>query len=173
MDEQSEKNPAPFLHVCLTVPDIDASIRFYTHGLGFVAAAGKFGRGGPELHPDGFEAMFLRNDGFFLELVSFDNGAVGPERIPMRHYGFQHFAFQVEDAAAALARARKYGGGPGRSEPVTLTYKSDSVAVPVTLAFCTDPSGNSIELVEHPNQSVAYRHATTLSASELGWASER
>ncbi|MEO3760147.1 VOC family protein [Mycobacterium sp. B14F4] len=128
-------------HVGLRVRDLDASLRFYG-ALGFTeakrltlpdeVAGGLLGLA----PPIGFEAVYLRNDAFVLQLLTF-SGYPAPEE-PERDMvgaGLTHLSIAVDDMAAAQAAATAAGGAV--------------VADPGGGFACLlrDPGGQLIELV--------------------------
>lgn len=103
-------------HVGLRVRDLDASKRFF-EALGFteakrLALPDKISAGLlPLTPPIGFEAIYLANDGFVLQLLSF-SGHPAPEE-PERTMvgaGLTHFSMAVDDMAETLAAVRRAGG---------------------------------------------------------------
>lgn len=175
-------NESAFLHVGVTVPDLDSAVAFYVKVLGFRPAPARFTSSGPQAAQlSGYaargdedpthEVAFLRKGGFFLELVTFRTGEPGPERIPMKHYGFQHLALSVLDVDATLALAEEHGGQRVPERRIQLALGDDAASI--TIAFCADPAGNLIELVGHPDQAAADLQSAALGLKELGWASDR
>jgi catechol 2,3-dioxygenase-like lactoylglutathione lyase family enzyme len=172
-------NPSALLHLAVTVPDLEKSVRFYTEVLGFVAAPDVFRGGGPDHPADGrlngladlgenprLVGRFLCKGTFFLELVQLETGEYGPQRIPMKHYAYEHLAFRVDDVEKTLKLAEQFGGTvlPKRRVSVATT-----VDVPITIAFCTDPSGNELEIIEHKSQELADKQSESLHLKALGW----
>jgi catechol 2,3-dioxygenase-like lactoylglutathione lyase family enzyme len=172
-------NESALLHLAVTVPDLEKSVAFYTEVLGFVAAPDVFEGGGPTRPSDGvlnglaeigenpkLVGRFLRKGTFFLELVQLETGEFGPARIPMKHYGYEHLALRVDDVDATLKLVEQFGGKvlPKRRVSVATT-----VDAPITIAFCTDPSGNELEIIEHKSQELADMQSASLHLKELGW----
>lgn len=159
------------LHLCLTVPDLDAAAEFYTNVLGFVAAPNRFTGSGPDADAasgyaargeDGsHEGLFLNKGEFFLEIAQMADGEQGPERLPMKHYGLQLLAFHVRDLEHILTLVEQYGGR--RIEDRGTSSES------VSLVFCADPAGNVIELVHCSDETLA-ELAQSLHLGGLGWA---
>ena len=130
-------------HVGLRVRDIDASKRFY-EALGFTEAnrltipdkvtAGLL----PLTPPIGFEAAYLVNDGFVLQLLTFSGYPAPdePERT-MVGAGLTHLSIAVDDMTAALAAVKAAGG----------TIIADPGGGFATMA--RDPEGQLIELVHN------------------------
>lgn len=103
-------------HVGLRVRDIESQKRFY-EALGFTeakrltvpdsVAAGLL----PLEPPIGFEAVYLHNDGFVLQLLTFSGHPAPsePERT-MVGAGLTHLSIAVDDIAEAQAAVRAAGG---------------------------------------------------------------
>lgn len=131
-------------HVGLRVRDLDASKRFY-EALGFAEvkrmtipdqmAAGLL----PLTPPIGFEAAYLQQDGFVLQLLTFAGHPAPdePER-GMVGAGLTHLSIAVDDMAAAQAAVTSAGG----------TIVADPGGGFACMA--RDPEGQLIELV-HSN----------------------
>lgn len=130
-------------HVGLRVRDLDASKRFY-EALGFAEAkrltipdemaAGLL----PLTPPIGFEAVYLQNDGFVLQLLTFSGHPAPdePER-GMVTAGLTHLSIAVDDIAAAQAAVTSAGG----------TIVADPGGGFACMA--RDPEGQLIELVHN------------------------
>lgn len=130
-------------HVGLRVRDLETAKRFY-EALGFTEvkrlaipdemAAGLL----PLSPPIGFEAVYLRNDGFVLQLLTF-SGHPAPEQ-PERDMvgaGLTHLSIAVDDVAAARDAVTSAGG----------TIVADPGGGYACMA--RDPEGQLIELVHN------------------------
>ena len=107
-------------HVALNVTDLDAALAFYTGPLGMTVRSDR---------PD------LGLPGAWLDVAP-GGGQVHLLQVPPPASMGQHVAIQVGDLAAVVDELRASG------VPV-----SDPSAIATSLqAFCTDPSGNAIEL---------------------------
>lgn len=130
-------------HVGLRVRDLDAAKRFY-EALGFTEvkrltipdemAAGLL----PLTPPIGFEAVYLRDDGFVLQLLTFAGHPAPdePERT-MVGAGLTHLSIAVDDMAEAQAAVTSAGG----------TIIADPGGGFACMA--RDPEGQLIELVHN------------------------
>jgi lactoylglutathione lyase len=103
-------------HIGLRVRDLDRSKRFY-EALGFTEvkrltvpdkmAAGLLGL----TPPIGFEAAYLQNNGFVLQLITF-SGYPAPDEAErgMTGAGLTHLSIAVDDMAHAQAAVKAAGG---------------------------------------------------------------
>ena len=142
-------------HVCLFVPDMDASVEFYTSGLGLtvrevfddivgVRATGRF--------PFGVPSVFLEGgNGRYIELHPAGDGEMMPPGFPMNH-----LALAVVDVDNAYERALAAGATPFGFElpsepwdgtPLDVIMTGDN-AEPMRMAFLQGPSGELIELYQ-------------------------
>ena len=128
-------------HNAVTVADMEASLRFYTEGLGFRKAF--------EIpNPDTGEPWIVYLNicpGQFLELFY-----GGTEQNPWRneHIGFNHFCFEVDDIHTAVEKVRQAG------YPIDIEPKQG--ADMNWQAWVTDPNGVRIELMKiDPNSPQA------------------
>jgi glyoxylase I family protein len=135
-----------FHHVAIRALDFDASIRFYTEGLGLrvhfpFSIPGRIDR-----------AAFLdTGDGRFIELFGPGSTvqAEGRRRLPNEEPtegALLHFCLKVADTDASYARAMAAGAG-SRVEPRSVRLGEDPL-VEVRIAFVTGPSGEVIEFMQ-------------------------
>ena len=126
-------------HVAIEAQDFEASLRFYTEGLGFVERLRY-----PE--PGHTVALLDTGDGTYVEL--FSPTASGPKEAggptPVGPALF-HFALRVGDCDAATERARQ-AGAEVLEAPTDLTLEGDP-PVPCRYSFVRGPSGESIEFI--------------------------
>lgn len=121
-----------FHHVAIGSKDFDASVRFYTEGLGLRATT-RWGEGA------GRAVMLAAPDGRIVEVFASGNqGGEGP---------LLHFALTSDDVDAAVARARA-AGAQITMEPRDVDIPSDPPA-PVRIAFCKGPDGEVIEFFQN------------------------
>jgi glyoxylase I family protein len=135
-------------HTAICVADIDASLRFWRDGLGFVVTMdAEFDGDWPtlfEAQDERLRSVFLGDPddptGGILELVSFAELATGATSI-RPETGF--FLVSVyTDVAAALARLAELGLG---GEPRRISLHGASMAV------VRDPDGVRVELIGLPS----------------------
>lgn len=131
-----------FSHVGQCVRDLEASRAFYVDVLAFEEVMDLDVSGSQSAtllrlpDPVGLRAVYLKRDGFVLELLAFS----APEPLPRRERpiiepGLTHISVGVDDLDAACAAVLAHGG----------TVLEDS-RLP-TAVFVTDPDGQVIELL--------------------------
>ena len=122
-----------FHHLSMKVRDLDASIKFYTEGLGFVE---RFSWGeGPKR-----TVLLDTGDGNYFEISQGDPERVYDEGV------FQHIALRADDCGAALEAARAAGA------EVTVETRDVTISteppLPIRIAFFKGPDGELIELFQ-------------------------
>lgn len=129
-------------HVGHCVTDLDRSIAFYTSVLGFEVERRLEVPDSPSDRllsvpaPVGLTAVYLRNDGFVLELLHFDRPGNPPARQrALNEPGLTHLSVSVDDLAATVERAREFGGQAVPESDIGLAV------------FVRDPDGQLIELL--------------------------
>jgi glyoxylase I family protein len=135
-----------FHHVALRAADFDATIRFYTEGLGFSVRYGFSVPGRID------RAAFLdAGDGRYIEVFG-DGSTVQSEGRRRRanedrtEGALLHFCLRVADTDAAFQRALA-AGAEMRVEPVTRRL-GENPTVEVRIAFVTGPNGEVIEFLQ-------------------------
>ncbi len=119
-------------HVALRAVDFDASLRFYTAGLGFQPTL--------QFEEDGVTVALLdTGNGTYIELFGGGTGTQAEGAI-------FHFALHTDDCAVAVERARG-AGARIIVEPTDAELVGDTV-VPVRYAFCAGPDGEQIEFLQ-------------------------
>lgn len=123
---------AGYTHTNILVTDLDAAHDFYINKLGFeVLPRPDFGD---------FKGAWYRVGDLQLHL------SVVAE-MPDLKGGFPHIAFYIPaDRFGETIDALKSAGVPFLGDPST----REDFGVPVTAAFCRDPSGNVVELTDVP-----------------------
>ncbi|WP_336951334.1 VOC family protein [Sphingobium aromaticivastans] len=151
---------ARLLHRNVTVTDLDASVRFYQHGLGFAPEEESKLPGGysPLLgtnHVDARVAHLQNGKGVALALTQFvAPSPVGSrERCRFDHFGYTHLAFYVDSMEAAAARLEAGGG--------TVLHHTHARydAAGVEMLYGLDPDGVRIELMTGPGIPAAFSHS--------------
>ncbi len=135
-----------FHHVAIRAVDFDATVKFYTEGLGFrvhfpFAIPGRIDR-----------AAFLdAGDGRFVEVFGQGSNVQteGRRRQPgeeATENALLHFCLRAVDTDASYARAIAAGATP-RVEPVTRRL-SEAPLVEARIAFINGPNGEVIEFMQ-------------------------
>ena len=109
-----------FHHVALKAHNFDASLKFFTEGLGMK-----------------FFTMWGEGDGSILELF-----AGGPEEAGEGRY--IHYAMKVDDVDAAYNTAMAAGAKP-KTAPKVVPLDSHPVKLTLNCAFVYGPSGEELE----------------------------
>lgn len=125
-----------FEHVGMTVGSIDRAIGFYVDLLGLKLVVRRRGMNGDEI-------AFLDCGGVMLEMISPGTGALTAEDVAMGRAGLRHLTIRFDDIGAVYARLE--AAGVDMVEPPRLAHNRDIVN---KVAFCRDPDGIMIELVE-------------------------
>jgi len=122
-----------FHHISMRVRDLDASIKFYTEGLGFVERC-SWGKGSDRI------VLLDTGDGNYFEISQGD-----PEKV----YGegvFRHIALRTDDCDAAIEAARTAGAEVTReTRDVVIPTEPP---LPIRIAFFKGPDGEVIELFQ-------------------------
>ena len=131
-----------FNHVGHCVRDLERARRFYVEGLGFEPwyELEPPDEGSDRLlrlkAPIGSQCVYLRRDGFVLELLYYADAGTAPahERV-MNEPGLTHISVSVDDIPATCARVTELGGE---------VLDDTDIAVAI---FVRDPDGQLIELL--------------------------
>jgi len=137
-------------HLGICVSDLDASLRFYCEGLGFVEA-GSHDVGeefGALMEVEGvrLRSRMIAKDGLTLELLGYDSPGVTGDgtRRPMNQLGLTHLSLRVDDVEATAATIERFGGEVVRTTRTTVPFGS----ITLDFVYCTDPDGVRIELMD-------------------------
>jgi catechol 2,3-dioxygenase-like lactoylglutathione lyase family enzyme len=140
-------------HVGLVVSNLSRSIAFYCEHFGASVELHLTNEGGPEmatlhaLERADYDLAFLRAGNSRIELVEFHEPADGVAvRRRACDLGAAHVAFEVADAHATYERLSA-AGVAFTAQPLVIT---EGGAAGYVLAFCLDPDGNRIELLQTP-----------------------
>lgn len=125
-----------FEHVGMTVRNIDRSLAFYIDLLGLKLVVRRSGKHGDEI-------AFLDAGGAMLEMISPGTGALKAEDVALGRAGLRHLTFNFESVDDIYARLE--AAGVDMVEQPRDAHNRDIVK---RVAFCRDPDGIMIELIE-------------------------
>lgn len=128
------------LHVGVSVPDVSASIEWYTQMLGFRLVSDQYFEKLPA------RIAFMEHGDFSIELFEVEGAAPLPEdrRVPnldIRTHGTKHIAYAVDDLKTLMDRLKSKGVDVAMD---LFPMEGDLVA------FIRDNTGNLIELIQQP-----------------------
>ena len=149
--------PRSFSHIGLSVPDLDAALKFYSEVMGFYvlmepsevieddSAIGQmctdvFGPGWSKLRI----AHLSTAEGIGFELFEFEGNSEPVENFDYRRHGTFHFAVQDPDLEGLLARIVEAGGK--QRMPVREYFPGEK---PYRMVYVEDPFGIVFELYSH------------------------
>jgi catechol 2,3-dioxygenase-like lactoylglutathione lyase family enzyme len=155
-------------HVCITVSDLDRSIKFYSEALGLKLLRVSMLNPTPETM---YKNAYMCSDTFLLEMVTAENSAT-QQRVPeewqetMRGtIGITHLGMRVKNLEVAVEKLRAAGGAmigepfkiskdsaeivyAARNVESRIKYVKRPGSKPWRIAVFSDPDGVIIELVE-------------------------
>lgn len=123
-----------FHHIAVKAHDFDASLKFYTEGIGLTPAI-SWGEGNDRA------VMLSAGNGNFVELF-----AGGSQEQPAES-ALLHFALRTNDCAAAFKRAVA-AGAQVHMAPQDVAITSQPAPVSVCIAFVKGPDGELIEFFQ-------------------------
>jgi len=157
--------PAPFPRTTIdlgcVVTDVDASVRFYTQGIGFRELSGfaveaplAAAAGLTDSKPLAIRVLVLGEGETATKLklmqVAGTTPRPGDTEFIHSHTGFRYLTIMVADTDAALARLASVGAKPVARSPVALP---DHLGKGLFLTCVRDPDGNLVELIgPRPNR---------------------
>ena len=122
-----------FHHISMHVSDLEASLAFYTEGLGFEHRLEWISGGRRNILLD-------TGDGNYLELMAGESDGFNPNGL------IGHFAFRTDDCDRAVEAARA-AGAEITTEPKDVVLGSNP-PTPVRIAFFKGPDGELIEFFQ-------------------------
>jgi lactoylglutathione lyase len=137
-------------HVGLAVSDLQASLRFYTEGLGF--EVGPRFEAGDDVAPVSEVAaparstsQYMTKDGFRLELLGWEvPGVQGSPSTARNQLGLTHLCFEVDDVAYTEARLLSLGATQVPDARVVV----ERPPAKISIVILADPDGTRIELLQ-------------------------
>ncbi len=154
-----------FLHVCITVPDVDQALKFYRDVLGFVSTfetrtdeadgrllgfqeeeIGIYAHHILTAGSDPLQATEINLIEYTKPTTIIGEGPYGP----MNHVGITRLAFLVESAKAAFEKIRVYEGVEIICEPKDIVIRKPGKNLMMTWFSFKDPYGVFITIAEPP-----------------------
>ncbi|MBT0586150.1 VOC family protein [Alteromonas oceanisediminis] len=144
-------------HVCLFVPDIDASVRFYTSGLGlsvretFDDIIGLRTKGN---FPFKVRSVFIQaGEGRYIELHPAGDGAMQAPGFPLNHLAIAVVSVDEAYQQALNAGGKTFGFSMQEADwdgtPMDVIMAGER-SEPMRMAFLQGPSGELVELYQAP-----------------------
>lgn len=154
-----------FLHVCITVPNLDEALTFYRDVLGFVstfetrtdeADGPLLGFAEPEIGIYAHHVMTAGADpkqATEINLIEYTAPRTLADSAPyelMNHIGITRLALLVEDTRAAFERIRQHAGVEVVCEPKEILIRKPGMTFKMTWFSFKDPYGVFITIAEPP-----------------------
>jgi glyoxylase I family protein len=122
-----------FHHVAIKASNFEASVEFYTEGLGFTERL-SWGEG------DARGILLDSGDGNYMEVFA------GGSQAPKSESAILHVAFRTNDVDAAIEAARA-AGAEITVEPKDVTMSQNPLTL-IRIAFCKGPDGEILEFFQ-------------------------
>ena len=147
--------PKTTIDIGMVVTDLDASVAFYTDGIGFKESDGfqvdstlAGSAGLTDNKPLDVRVLVLGNDKTATKLklmqIAKTSPRSGDNDFIHSHTGFRYLTIIIADTSAALSRLKKIGVIPLAKSPVTLPQ---NLIPGMSLTCVKDPDGNLVELI--------------------------
>ncbi|MCB4455189.1 lactoylglutathione lyase family protein [Leisingera sp. McT4-56] len=149
--------PRSFSHIGLSVPDLDAAVKFYSEVMGFyvimestevVEDDSDIGRMCTDVFGAGWSRLRIAHlstaDRVGIELFEFDGNYAPSDNLDYRRHGVFHFCVQDPDVEG-LAQKIVAAGGKQRM-PVREYFPGEK---PYRMVYVEDPFGNVFEIYSH------------------------
>ncbi|MHA3976757.1 lactoylglutathione lyase family protein [Halovulum sp. GXIMD14794] len=149
--------PRAFSHIGLSVPDLDAAVRFYSETLGFyvimkptevVEDDSEIGRMCTDVFGPGWGRLRIAHlataDRIGIELFEFEGNTPPENNLDYRRNGLFHFCIQDPDVEGLAARIVEAGGK--QRMPVREYFPDEK---PYRMVYVEDPFGIVFEIYSH------------------------
>ncbi|MHA6289065.1 lactoylglutathione lyase family protein [Maricaulis sp. CAU 1757] len=149
--------PRTFSHIGLSVPDVEAAVKFYRDVLGFyiimepteiVEDDSPIGQMCTDVFGPGWKKLRIAHmstaDRVGIELFEFNENSAPDNNLDFRTHGTFHFAIQDPDVEGLLERIVEAGGK--QRMPVRHYYPGEK---PYRMVYVEDPFGIVFELYSH------------------------
>ncbi len=150
-------NPRVFSHIGLSVPNLEAAVKFYTEVFGFyiimkptevVEDGSDIGQMCTDVFGAGWKRLRIAHlataDRIGFELFEFDGNCAPQDNLSFRQHGMFHFAIQDPDVEGLLAKIVAAGGK--QRMPVREYFPGKK---PYRMVYVEDPFGIVFELYSH------------------------
>lgn len=149
--------PRSFSHIGLSVPDLDAAVKFYTEVMGFylimdptevVEDDSDIGRMCTDVLGGGWSRLRIAHlstaDRVGIELFEFDGNYAPQDNLDFRRHGVFHFCVQDPDVEGLTQKIVAAGGK--QRMPVREYFPGEK---PYRMVYVEDPFGNVFEIYSH------------------------
>jgi len=149
--------PRSFSHIGLSVPDLEAAVKFYSEIMGFYTIMGPtqvteddsdIGQMCTDVFGPGWTSLRIAHlasaDRIGFELFEFDGNQAPENNLDFRRHGTFHFAIQDPDLEGLLARIVEAGGK--QRMPVREYFPDEK---PYRMVYVEDPFGIVFEIYSH------------------------
>lgn len=149
--------PRTFSHIGLSVPDLDAAVKFYSDVMGFYVLmqpsevtedGSAIGQMCTDVFGPGWKSLRIAHlstaDGIGIELFEFDGNEAPEDNFQYRKHGTFHFAVQDPDVEGLLEKIVAAGGK--QRMPVREYFPGEK---PYRMVYVEDPFGIIFELYSH------------------------
>jgi lactoylglutathione lyase family protein len=149
--------PRSFSHIGLSVPNLEAAVKFYSEVMGFYTIMGPtqvteddsdIGQMCTDVFGPGWNSLRIAHlasaDRIGFELFEFDGNQAPDNNLDFRRHGTFHFAVQDPDLEGLLARIVEAGGK--QRMPVREYFPDDK---PYRMVYVEDPFGIVFEIYSH------------------------
>lgn len=150
-------HPKSFSHIGLSVPDLNAAVKFYAEVLGFYTIMGptpieedgsEIGRMCTDVFGPGWTSLRIAHmstaDRVGIELFEFDGNYADPKGFDFRRHGVFHFCVQDPDVEGLVEKIVAAGGK--QRMPVREYFPGEK---PYRMVYVEDPFGNVFEVYSH------------------------
>jgi len=164
--------PRSFSHIGISVPDVDAAVKFYAEVMGFyvimpstevIEDNSDIGRMCTDVFGAGWTRLRIAHlataDRIGIEIFEFDGNYAPADTLDYRRHGTFHFCIQDPDVEGLVEKIKAAGGK--QRMPIREYFPGEK---PYRMVYMEDPFGNVFEIYSHSYEltysSGAYNPAT-------------